>query len=79
MEAGESVSAAGEELTVAARRREALELGIRTREGVPDSSLPGWESDPDLVGLVERIDGERIALTLRGRLLANEVAIRLQS
>jgi hypothetical protein len=40
---------------------------------VPAASLPIDELD-DLVGL----DGDRAVLTVRGRLLANEVALRLR-
>jgi coproporphyrinogen III oxidase-like Fe-S oxidoreductase len=53
---------------------EALALAIRTSQGVPAAVVP---DDPELQGLVER-RGDRSVLTLRGRLLANEVAIRLR-
>lgn len=56
------------------RATEALELGLRTRTGVPSAHLP---DDEALHGLVTRAEG-RAVLTLRGRLLANEVACRLQ-
>lgn len=62
-----------ERLGDAERRLEALELAIRTREGVPEASVPRDEAVRDLV----RRDGEQAVLTRRGRLLANEVAIRL--
>jgi putative oxygen-independent coproporphyrinogen III oxidase len=52
---------------------EALALSVRTAEGVPAACVP---DDPALDGLFE-IVGDRAVLTLRGRLLANEVAIRL--
>jgi oxygen-independent coproporphyrinogen-3 oxidase len=52
---------------------EALELAIRTREGVDARALP---DDDAIAGLVERQNG-RVVLTRRGRLLANEVACRL--
>ncbi|MGO9583498.1 MAG: radical SAM family heme chaperone HemW [Acidimicrobiales bacterium] len=65
---------AGEErLEPDQRVLEALELAIRTREGVAADALP---DDEALVGLVGR-DGGRAVLTRRGRLLANEVACRL--
>jgi oxygen-independent coproporphyrinogen-3 oxidase len=71
--AGESVEAAGEELDPDERALEGLQLALRMREGVP-----AWALDADeLDGLVER-HGDRLALTLRGRLLANEVALRLR-
>ena len=49
-------------------------LALRTREGVPADAL-----DQDaLDGLVEPTDdGNRLGLTRRGRLLANEVALRI--
>lgn len=67
--------AAGEEVLSAPQRAfEALLLALRTAEGVPAAALP---DDPELRPLVER-RGERAVLTLRGRLLANAVAARLQ-
>jgi hypothetical protein len=42
---------------------------------VPASVVP---DDPDLDGLLEQID-DRAVLTVRGRLLANEVTVRLQT
>ncbi|MGI9030397.1 MAG: radical SAM family heme chaperone HemW [Ilumatobacteraceae bacterium] len=72
VEAGVSPEAAGEELDPNARRIEGLQLSLRTRAGVPLDALDGAE----LPGLVERA-GDRWLLTRRGRLLANEVALRL--
>jgi hypothetical protein len=57
------------------RAEEALQLALRTRDGVPAAALN--EDDPDLAGLVTR-RGDRLVLTMGGRLLANEVAMRLQ-
>ncbi len=54
--------------------RENLELSLRTRGGVPSWALPPGEA---LTGLVE-YRGQRAVLSRRGRLLANEVALRLQ-
>jgi oxygen-independent coproporphyrinogen-3 oxidase len=71
--AGESVVAADERLDEAGRRLEGLQLLLRTRRGVPASAL-----DADgLEGLVEARD-DRLVLTADGRLLANEVALRLR-
>jgi oxygen-independent coproporphyrinogen-3 oxidase len=70
---GRSPEAAGERLDAEARRLEALQLAVRTRAGVPAASLPVDELD-DLVAL----DGDRAVLTVRGRLMANEVALRLR-
>ena len=70
---GESVEAAGESLDPEARRIEGLQLQLRLREGVEQRALDGEE----LPGLVELHD-DRWTLTRRGRLLANEVALRLR-
>jgi putative oxygen-independent coproporphyrinogen III oxidase len=68
------VATAGEEvLSDEQRRFEALALRLRTRRGVDADALP---DDPDLIGLVERSSG-RAVLTVRGRLLANQVTARL--
>jgi coproporphyrinogen III oxidase-like Fe-S oxidoreductase len=68
---GRSPLAASERLDEAERRIEALQLALRTRDGVPTGALP-----EELEDLVER-KGDRVVLTVRGRLLANEVALRL--
>ncbi len=73
VEAGRSVEAADERLDDEARRIEGLQLALRMRHGVPDEALP----IEDLEGLVEVTD-DRAVLTRRGRLLANEVALRLR-
>ncbi len=69
---GESVEAADEVLDDATRTREALELSLRTSHGVPAGTL----DTVFLEGLVTVV-GERIVLTRKGRLLANEVSLRL--
>jgi len=72
VEAGAPTEAAGETLDEETRALEALQLAVRMREGVPLDAL-----DPeDLPGLV-RQEGDRWVLTVEGRLLANEVALRL--
>jgi coproporphyrinogen III oxidase-like Fe-S oxidoreductase len=71
--AGASAEAAGEELDEPARRMEGLQLQLRTRSGVPAAALDASE----LPGLVEE-RGDRVVLTRAGRLLANEVALRLR-
>ncbi len=73
--AGDSPEAAGEQLDPDERRLEALQLAVRTRGGVPASSLP-VEDLADLVSV--DAPGDRAVLTVRGRLLANEVALRLR-
>ena len=73
--AGTSVEAADERLDDHARALEALQLSLRTTRGVPASAL-----DADaLPGLVEPHPDhpDRLVLTVEGRLLANEVALRL--
>jgi putative oxygen-independent coproporphyrinogen III oxidase len=72
--AGRSPEAAGERLDAGERRLEALQLAVRTRSGVPAGALPVEE----LGDLVEVGAGDRAVLTVRGRLLANEVALRLR-
>ncbi len=73
--AADRPTTAGEEVLDDARRRvEALALSLRTPAGVPSGAL---SDDPELDGLVDRVDG-RAVLTLRGRLLANAVTARLR-
>jgi oxygen-independent coproporphyrinogen-3 oxidase len=71
---GRTPEAAGEHLAPDGRRLEALQLAVRTREGVPAAALPVDELG-DLVAVGE---DDRAVLTARGRLLANEVALRLR-
>jgi len=70
---GSSAEAAGETLDAETRRVEGLQLSLRTRSGVPVSAL----DVEALEGLVS-VDGERVVLTRAGRLLANEIAVRLR-
>lgn len=73
VEAGESTEAAGETLDADTRRVEGLQLRLRMRDGVPADVL-------DLDGLDELVqvaDGTA-RLTRQGRLLANEVALRIR-
>lgn len=76
---GRSPVAAGEQLDEEQRRLEELQLALRTRSGVPADALPldgeAGASGP-LDSLVEVRDRTAV-LTVRGRLLANEVALRL--
>jgi oxygen-independent coproporphyrinogen-3 oxidase len=75
IEEGRSPEAGAEVLDAEASRVEGLQLAIRTRGGVPVAEVPDGFVD-ELDGLVER-EGDRVVLTRAGRLLANEVAIRL--
>jgi putative oxygen-independent coproporphyrinogen III oxidase len=72
---GQSCEAAGEQLDDEARALEQLQLALRTNDGVPVDALP--VDDIDLCGLIE-LRGDRAVLTVHGRLLANEVAVRLR-
>ena len=73
---GATPEAGDERLDDEGRHLEALQLSLRTRAGVPRASL-----DPEeLPGLIAPSpeDPERLVLTVEGRLLANEVALRLR-
>jgi oxygen-independent coproporphyrinogen-3 oxidase len=72
---GRSPEAAGETLSPDTRHLEGLQLALRTREGVPVDALP--VDAPELDDLVE-VRGGRARLTVAGRLLANEVSVRIR-
>ena len=76
VEGDESTEAAGETLDDETRRIEGLQLAIRMRDGVPAGALDRADLE-ELNGLVES-DGTRVRLTRTGRLLANEVSLRLR-
>ena len=74
---GVSPESSHEILDGATRAIERLQLALRTRDGVPLGAL----SDDDLrafEGLVS-VAGDRLVLTRAGRLLANEVSLRLRA
>jgi putative oxygen-independent coproporphyrinogen III oxidase len=71
--AGRDPTAGSETLDDAARRFESLSLLLRTRLGVPASAFDDVDSLGDLV----EPDGDRVVLSVRGRLLANQVSVRL--
>jgi oxygen-independent coproporphyrinogen-3 oxidase len=73
---GASVEAGSETLFGVAREREANELSLRTSAGVPASVVPDEVVDAGLVDVTSAPG--RAVLTVPGRLLANEVAIRLR-
>ena len=75
--AGRSAESAHEELDVESRRLEGLQLALRMREGVPAESFSGEDLE-FLAGLVDR-RGSNVVLTRRGRLMANEISLRLQT
>ncbi len=70
---GATTEAAGETLDAETRRIEGLQLSLRTKQGVPREALDGDALD-DLVEAV----GDRWVLTRHGRLMANEVSVRLR-
>jgi oxygen-independent coproporphyrinogen-3 oxidase len=74
--AGRSAESASETLDGEARRIEALQLALRTIDGVPRESFT--EADRQMMSELLEDDGTRVRLTRRGRLLANEVALRLR-
>ena len=71
--AGASTEAAAEELDDEARRVEGLQLRVRTSDGVPAEAVPN-----DVAHLTDVGDDGRARLNRDGRLLANEVAVRLR-
>jgi oxygen-independent coproporphyrinogen-3 oxidase len=73
IQSNESVEAADELLDAPTRAREALELSLRTSRGVPLDAL----NHAELEGIVE-VQGDRLVLTRQGRLLANDVSLRLK-
>ena len=75
--AGRSPVAGDEVLDAETRHLEGLQLALRTRRGVPPEALPLDDPDGTLDLLVAVRDG-RAVLTVDGRLLANEVALRLR-
>jgi oxygen-independent coproporphyrinogen-3 oxidase len=74
--AGVSPEAASESLGSDDRRLEALQLSLRTSAGVPVDALS--VDDRSTLGDLLVEDGERLRLSVAGRLLANEVAVRLR-
>jgi len=73
VEAGQPTEAAGETLDAETRRVEGLQLRLRMRDGVPADVL----NLDGLDDLVQVSDGTA-RLTRQGRLLANEVAMRIR-
>ncbi len=72
VESGASVEAGSETLDPETRSIELLQLQVRLRDGVPVETVP-----EEVRHLVEVGEDRRARLTLDGRLLANEVAVRL--
>ncbi|MFM8265708.1 MAG: radical SAM family heme chaperone HemW [Acidimicrobiia bacterium] len=80
IEDGRSAESSHEMLDEDTRTLERLQLQLRTRDGVPTSALAVRDVD-EMAELVQRVAGdrgERFVLTRAGRLLANEVSLRLR-
>ena len=76
IDSGQSAESSSEELDVDAQRIEGLQLALRMREGVPVDSFS--VSDLELMSELVRVDNGQVTLTRAGRLMANEVALRLR-
>lgn len=76
---GDTVEAASESLDVETRRVEGLQLALRTRDGVMRDAF-----SPDMLELLDEMvvdhptDPRRVVLTRRGRLMANDVSMRMR-
>lgn len=77
IESGRSAESAHEHLDPETRRREGLQLALRMATGVPLEAVDPQDRS-DLGHLLEVIEGRRIRLNRDGRLLANEIALRLR-
>ena len=74
---GEQPVSSSEELDDDTRRLEELQLLIRMCEGVPLGSFT--PADRELLDPYLEERGDRLVLTRAGRLMANEVSLRLQA
>ena len=79
IERGETVEAASETLDAETSRFEGLQLALRTRDGVERDAFTAEMLDV-LEGMVvaHPSDPARVVLTRHGRLMANEVSLRLR-
>jgi coproporphyrinogen III oxidase-like Fe-S oxidoreductase len=73
---GEAPVSSSEALDDSTKSLEELQLLIRTREGVPSAAFSP-DDRSHLEGLIE-LREDRYVLTRAGRLMANEVSIRLR-
>jgi oxygen-independent coproporphyrinogen-3 oxidase len=76
VESGRPPQSAEEVLDLETRRIEGLQLALRTRDGVPAEAFSA--GDLDLLDGLVVVDDGRAVLTRRGRLMANEVSLRLR-
>jgi oxygen-independent coproporphyrinogen-3 oxidase len=74
--AGEIPESSSERLDSETRKLEALQLLVRVRDGVPINALA--EQDRELMSDLIMQVGDRLVLTRAGRLMANEVSLRLR-
>jgi putative oxygen-independent coproporphyrinogen III oxidase len=76
IEGGRTPEGGSETLDLATRRVEELALSLRTRDGIVLDRPPPALAELQSEGLVD-VTGRRVVLTRRGRLLGNEVTLRL--
>jgi oxygen-independent coproporphyrinogen-3 oxidase len=76
IESEQSAESSSEILDVDAQRIEGLQLALRMREGVSVDSFSA--SDLELMSELVRVNNGQVTLTRAGRLMANEVALRLK-
>lgn len=77
IEAGRPAESSHEVLDAATRTIERLQLQLRTRDGVPIAALA--PEDVEEMSELVQVRGDRLVLTRAGRLLANEVSLRLRA
>ncbi len=78
MSRGASVEASSETLDADTKRFEALQLALRTRDGVPrDAFLPETLTLLEGMVIAHPTDRDRVVLTRSGRLMANDIALRM--
>ncbi len=79
VQSGRSPESASESLDAQARRVEGLQLLLRTRDGVPAAAFDSGTLELlDGVLIAHPTDPTRVVLTRRGRLMANDVSLRLR-
>lgn len=75
--AGASPESAFEDLDPETRRREGLQLALRMADGVPAEAFDSRDR-AELADFLEETGDRRLRLNRTGRLLANEIALRLR-